>query len=309
VKVVVIPVHVTAGSEVRVPDVTPTQIEIDRRALMKLFPITGAEVSVHEPVTTSAMEMVDVLDEVAALRDAESAAPDVAYYGVVSLAPTLSDYCSPNCVLGASFNGENGIAGVGVGIGFSGDQQARTFVHELGHAYGRVHTPCGVSGDPNYPYSQGRIGSWGYDILDGGLIDPNSYSDFMGYCAPVWISDYVFAGLQDFIGGANQTARRVHASSAPTPSRFQTLIVEPRREQRWGRSRAVPRKPGGTAEQAAVLDGVGRVLKNVDVYRVQVADLDTEMVYVPLPEANWESIRIAGVGRIAFAHVLGSNQR
>ena len=53
----------------------------------------------------------------------------------------------------------------------------------------RAEMPGGP--DPDYPYPDGSIGVWGYDLLDGRLVDPST-ADLMSYCDPAWISDYSF---------------------------------------------------------------------------------------------------------------------
>ena len=66
--------------------------------------------------------------------------------------------------------------------------------HELGHNLGLGHAPCrgGGSGlDPGYPYSDGFIGAWGYDLLNEILVDPSTW-DIMSCGPPDWISDYFF---------------------------------------------------------------------------------------------------------------------
>ena len=69
--------------------------------------------------------------------------------------------------------------------------------HELGHAAGLQHAPCGQVGataDPNYPtyepYTPASIGEFGLDIDDGTVHLPLTDTDFMSYCGPNWISVY-----------------------------------------------------------------------------------------------------------------------
>jgi hypothetical protein len=64
------------------------------------------------------------------------------------------------------------------------------YAHETGHNFGLDHAPCGVSGDPAYPYAGGLIGVWGADVAGPTLKDPSVYHDIMGYCDTVWVSDY-----------------------------------------------------------------------------------------------------------------------
>ena len=70
----------------------------------------------------------------------------------------------------------------------------RVIAHELGHNMGLFHAPCGVDVlvDLSYPYSDGSIGSWGYDFRSGDLIEPDT-PDIMSYCLDdPWISDVHF---------------------------------------------------------------------------------------------------------------------
>jgi hypothetical protein len=69
--------------------------------------------------------------------------------------------------------------------------------HEVGHNMGRQHSPCGGAGnpDPAYPYAGGGIGVYGLDVATAQVKLPTSYKDFMGYCSPSWVSDYVWTSI------------------------------------------------------------------------------------------------------------------
>lgn len=79
--------------------------------------------------------------------------------------------------------------------------------HEIGHACGLLHGPCGsvgTSADPNYPAyppydsAQNRtasIGEYGLDITTGDIPTPDTARDYMSYCGPQWISLYNNANL------------------------------------------------------------------------------------------------------------------
>jgi hypothetical protein len=77
--------------------------------------------------------------------------------------------------------------------------------HELGHNYGRLHTPCGnPSGqDSRWPqtgnYVGGFIGAYGYDMSINTLKEPQFYTDIMGYCRNQWISDYMYFGMMQWM--------------------------------------------------------------------------------------------------------------
>jgi hypothetical protein len=89
---------------------------------------------------------------------------------------------------------------VSVGVLFASNDSIDTVPHEIGHAHGRKHAPCGNAGgvDPAYPYPNGVIQSWGYSIATKSLKPPNFF-DQMSYCTPAWQSDYTYAALLERI--------------------------------------------------------------------------------------------------------------
>ena len=281
------------GEQHLLPDTSSEQVESFRDAVSKLFPVSGVSLTVREqPVVTHSSSMTDLLDEIAALRDEEEPGADVTYYGMARFTETHAEYCSTPCVLGAALIGDPAAAsaGVAVGIGFTGSEAVRTFAHELGHVYGREHAPCGVlEADPAYPYREGGLGSWGYDAHNGLLIAPTLYKDFMGYCSPVWISDYGYGALQAFIAAVNEGAAAndglvASASNLVATSRsgrWRSLILEPGAAPRWGRSRRVSGTPAGIAVEADVLDRDGTRRSPVTVHVFELADAGGLMVYVP----------------------------
>ena len=77
---------------------------------------------------------------------------------------------------------------------------ARVIAHELGHNLDLLHAPCDspLDLDPDYPYPDGSIGAWGYDLLYDQLVDPNT-PDLMSYCGPeFWISEYNFSKAMSY---------------------------------------------------------------------------------------------------------------
>jgi len=199
-RVRIVPVELHVSGQVFLPDVSPEQLELLRREVVKFFPVRDVELSVRDSALSStAIDMVSVFDEVAALRDEENTDPGLSYYGLVRFGADIVSYCSPSCVLGASAIGEAPGGGTAVGVGYTGSKAAVTFAHELGHVYGRPHSPCGVAGDPQFPYAGGGIGAWGYDVVEQALVDPAQHRDFMGYCTPTWVSDHTYEHLRQFI--------------------------------------------------------------------------------------------------------------
>ncbi len=70
----------------------------------------------------------------------------------------------------------------------------QVIAHELGHNMSLKHAPCGGAAfpDQHFPYEDGAIGVWGYDFRSGRIVFPGLHKDVMGYCKPVWGSDYHF---------------------------------------------------------------------------------------------------------------------
>ncbi len=71
-------------------------------------------------------------------------------------------------------------------------QNNNVLAHELGHLMTLSHAPCSVDDpDPDFPYPDGNIGSWGYDMRVGELRAPDS-PEFMSYCGEreKWISGF-----------------------------------------------------------------------------------------------------------------------
>ena len=95
--------------------------------------------------------------------------------------------------------------------------------HELGHNLSLLHAPCGRPADldENFPYPEGNIGVWGYDLRNDELVPPFT-PDHLSRCGPPdWTSDYSFKKAMDYrLSGA---ARRPAVTSY-SPSGRSLLI-------------------------------------------------------------------------------------
>ncbi|HEX7121667.1 MAG TPA: M66 family metalloprotease, partial [Gemmatimonadaceae bacterium] len=158
-----------------------------------LLPLAEVRAEVRAPFTTSAPPLgpnneggswSQILNELQALRLAEGSGKH--YYGVVK-----ASYATG--IAGVASNGR------GVAVGWDHPTSGpRILAHELGHTFGRGHTPCGLSGtDPSYPYPDGAIGAYGFDLRSRTIHLPDA-PDLMGYCSGVWISDYTYRGILDW---------------------------------------------------------------------------------------------------------------
>jgi hypothetical protein len=123
-----------------------------------------------------------------AQRTADGNRTDVLYYGLMA----------PGIPMGPIIGCNTG----GVSTGSAND--GLTMAHELGHACGFAHAPCGTPGDPNYPAyepydpaatPQASIGEYGLNISNGSIPSPGSFKDMMAYCGPRWISLYNYGRL------------------------------------------------------------------------------------------------------------------
>ena len=139
-----------------------------------LLPVGDIDVTAHAPVASTSNSAFDLLVQTEAIRVLEGGGGH--YKGMMSGVVT----------------GAGGVAYLGGRSSFSRPSSS-VIAHELGHNMGLSHAPCGGAGgpDPSFPYPNGAIGAWGYDIRRGRLV-PATRKDHMGYCNPNWTSDYHF---------------------------------------------------------------------------------------------------------------------
>lgn len=213
-KLVVVPVKYTADGSGRIPDVSAAQLARYKQAFMARYPASDVEVTARAPfsysngISPNGGGFSQVLNAVTNLRQQDGVAADVYYYGALAPASSFNSFCGGGCVTGLSTvvdSPSTSFLRASVGVGYSGDESVKTATHEVGHAHGRNHAPCGGAQgvDPNYPYSGAAIGSWGYDIFAKTFLSPTKGKDMMGYCPNEWVSDYTYTALFDRIAALN----------------------------------------------------------------------------------------------------------
>jgi hypothetical protein len=213
-KLVIVPVKYDADGSGRTPDVSATQLARYKQTFMARYPAAEVIVTARAPfsyssaISANGSGFSQVLNAITNLRKTDGAAADVYYYGALAPTSSFNSFCGGGCVTGLSTVVESpktSFLRASVGVGYSGEDSVNTAAHEVGHAHGRNHAPCGGAQgvDADYPYSGGQIGSWGYDIFAKTFLSPTKGRDMMGYCPNEWVSDYTYTALFDRIASLN----------------------------------------------------------------------------------------------------------
>jgi hypothetical protein len=251
-KVVLVPIQYGADGSGRLPDLSAGQIQKYKDLLFALYPtpmvsitVRPQPVAISYAVTASGNGWNQLLTQILGVRGGDAPDKDVYYYGIFSPSASFGAYCGNGCVVGLSpviTNAGDAASRASIGVGFTGDVAAESLVHELGHAHGRNHAPCGgVAGpDPSYPYSGGALGSWGYSLVSKTLKDPAQFKDLMGYCNPGWFSDYSYNALVTRVKTVNNAQM---VTIAPRTWRYAS--VAPSGALTWVGSATLTEQPGG----------------------------------------------------------------
>lgn len=317
-KIVVVPVKYDADGSGRIPDVSAAQLERYRKTFLSRYPASAVEITARAPLAWSSTiarngaGFSQILNAITQLRRSDGAASDVYYYGLLTPAPSMSAFCRGGCVTGLSAvvsNPGTSFLRASVGVGYTGEESASTMAHEVGHAHGREHAPCGGAQgvDPDFPYAGGIIGVWGYDILEKTLISPTRGRDMMGYCPNEWVSDYTFSALFDRISAVSlsKTSKQVGGSSASGAAEgagtYRMALVDERGALTWTDSIELDQAPqGGFAREATFLAPSG-VSVGSRVARFYPYDhLPGGVLVVPSAPASaapWSSVRVSGFER------------
>jgi hypothetical protein len=235
-KIVIVPVKYTADGSGRTPDVSAAQLARYKQTFMARYPAETVDVTARAPwtyantVSASGNGFSAVLNAVTNLRKTDGVAADVYYYGALAPSSSFNSFCGGGCVTGLSTvvdSPSTSFLRASVGIGYTGDDSVNTAAHEVGHAHGRNHAPCGgASGvDPSFPYSGASIGTWGYDIFAKTLLSPSVGHDMMAYCDNEWVSDYTYTALFDRIASLNgNPVSGATGETAPGSGNFQSTV-------------------------------------------------------------------------------------
>jgi hypothetical protein len=222
---VLVPIQYDTDGSGRLPDLSTEQLARYDGILRTMYPLVTVNLTLHDPVPGNyssglyGFDFDSLNDDLMSLRESEGAPDDAYYFALVMPNETFNEYCGGGCVLGQSFlvnRIRDGSLRVGAGVGFPGEESAITLAHELGHQHGRLHAPCQVPDpDPDYPYSNGSVGVWGYDLRTGAFKDPAGTKDYMSYCEHVWTSDYTYMAIFERVLAVNALPRMLVPDHAP----------------------------------------------------------------------------------------------
>ncbi len=304
-KVVIVP-YERAPGKLNLNDQT---VQTFKDHLYAFYPTEGIDVEVHAaiPVTSAQTDLQAVLQNVRALRARENPASDTYYFGMFTAAASFREFCGNGCVAGIATLGSSAAERYGVGIGYltdtattsSGvptteiDVTLNVVAHELGHAQGRQHAPCGGPAgiDRNFPNRTADIDTYGYNVVTGAFAQPKVAKDIMAYCEPNWISAYTYRALATRIQSVNMNKRELTRQ----PREYASVIVEPDGRYIWGENVMLRDDPSGRPAFAKAYDATDTLLDDeVAITLTDLADYDGLLVTLPVPKSNWAWLEIAG---------------
>jgi hypothetical protein len=311
-KVVVVPVRYDADPSQRLPDTSEAQLEVFKKTLMGLYPASSVTVTVREPFAWSTAIAANgqgwdtVLNAMVSLRRRDRVADDVYYYGVFSPQSNFESFCRRGCVTGLSGlvdNAGDSFLRASVGLGFTGAESAGTMAHELGHAHGREHAPCGGAGGPDrqFPYRGGTIGTWGYNIVTKQYVSPTIGTDMMGYCDNAWVSDYTYVALFNrvlAVSGGAQATQAFAPASGGGGSAFRIVSFDGDGVATSSESLSLSTTPKGTESEVEYLGDAGRVVARAKGHVYKYDHLPGGMVVMPEQTSAYSQLRVGKMTRV-----------
>jgi hypothetical protein len=217
-KIVLVPIAYGADGSNRLPDTSPAQLQGYKDLFYAMYPAPEIDLTVRDPVqynqgiSANGNGWEQLLGYIGQVRANDNAPYEAYYYGVFSPGQSFNEFCAGGCVAGLGNIGpvSDDYSRHAIGLGFGGGGQPseitwETAVHEIGHTHGRYHSPCGgaAGADPQYPHDGALLGEWGYNLVTQQLYGPDNFTDVMGYCQPIWVSDYTFNAFFQRIKGVN----------------------------------------------------------------------------------------------------------
>jgi len=290
-EIVIVPVQYQGDRSGRMPDTSAAQIENFRKRFRATYPIADAKIVVREPISFSESFSRNgngwskLLNQTCAARQQDRPARNTYYYGLIMPASSFSSYCGGSCVTGLGNVVQQPSDEYGrcaIGLGFGDDRSLNTALHEIGHAMGRAHAPCGgPSGvDSNYPYSGASTGVYGYDFFARQLREPSKHKDFLSYCDPQWVSDYTYNALFERISYVNGTAS-FHVEPTVATA-YRVALIDGEGHVEWGETLELSTPPSGDAHELATVDREGNAAGTIKGHFYPYSHLPGGTMLVPV---------------------------
>ncbi len=297
-KITLVPVQYMADGSGRVPDTSQQQVDAYKQVMMTHYPVTDVKITVRAPwqsstrVSPNGSGWSSLLSAVTNLRQQDGAPDDEYYFAAFSPASSFDSFCQGGCVAGLSTvvtSPQDGSYRASIGLGYTGVDAATTMAHEVGHAHGRSHAPCGgTSGvDPQFPYAGGGIGVNGYDILAKAFISSGSGKDIMGYCTPEWVSDYTYSAFFDRVAYVNGAKSIIGGR----PGTFRLITEQPDGTLTGGEQISLGDQPE-VESQASFTDERGTVVHSAGAHFIPFDHVDGGFWVVP--EGPTKNVSIKG---------------
>lgn len=290
--VTLVPMRYNGDGSGSLPDTSEAQQAIYREVLMRMFPVEEVNISVRDtPVDIDFPVRVEsdwgpVLNLLLDTRAMDVPPAKTYYYGLLGG--------------GSGLGGLGPVPGPGsvnrrgaIGVGRSGFGPAETCAHELGHASGRRHSPCGGAGnpDPTYPHDGGSIGVWGYDIFSDTLKDPENWQDFMSYCSNEWVSDFTYRALAQRHAFVNASAK---LETSEVPTAWRSLVLFANNDLQWGQALQLDLPPQGDPVPVRYLDATGELLYQTEGVLTVLDHSDSLLARIPEPELDVFFVELMG---------------
>ncbi|MFO0757347.1 MAG: M66 family metalloprotease [Byssovorax sp.] len=302
-KIMIAPVAYGADGSNRLPDLSDAQIQMYKDAFHSMYPAPSVEITVRsEPIAwkyqvgAGGNGWGELLDHVGTVRDQDKAPPDVYYFAPFMPTDSFGQFCGGGCVAGLGMLGQpsDTHSRAAIGLGYTGADTGVTALHEIGHNHGRNHAPCGGAQgvDPKYPHPGAQDGVWGYNLVSQQLYAPK-ITDIMGYCTPVWISDYTFTALAERIKFVNHA--RVIVPPEQQNLLYDRVMIGALGEVKWLAPARLPEPP--QAEPTSLVlesDGVSEVVTG-QLYRFD--HLDGGILFWPAPARATKAVRLTLGGK------------
>lgn len=256
-KIVMVPLEYNADGSGRLPNTTDEEMERFRQEFYGQYPASEVQIRVVDPVGTDIgirNGWSALLSEVTALRSAVGAEDDEYVYGLFSPGEDRTGGTAGLCWVGFGPSDPS----TKVCIGLNGSPS--TAVHEVGHAHGRLHSPgCGAgSPDPEYPESDGTLGSRAFDTTGNRMFEAASTYDFMSYCGPTWTGAHTWEKLVERVNSVNSVYGAYMESAE-----YLTFIQDERGHTATLGHQWLSGAPSGLPVRVDLLDEYGEVLDTV----------------------------------------------